>query len=247
MNHNFLNVSRWLISPIYSLWRWLNAMKIRLKAPLLWFCRPWIVHVQVNNCENCSLDIVAYISSLIDTLQCSCCSFYEELIWENNDQIIGMWSLNHIFSERSPIEGFVWFFFFLPLSLSSFFVLNSNIWFNLKKTHNKNVNCYVYVHRVNFWINRSSFQSPLITFSLKKGNKLFGLKWKNWMLFKRCVLRSDIWFVFHVINENNIHCCQHISLNFLCVDVVAFSIFKHIYQEKHNNIDTKCYGDFPTH
>lgn len=73
------------------------------------------------------------------------------------------------------------------------------------------------------------------------------MKWKNWMLFIRCVLRSDIWFVFHVINENNIHCCQHVSWNFVCVDVVAFSIFKHIYQEKHNNIDTKCYGDFPTH
>lgn len=117
MNHNFLNVSRWLIRPIYALWRWLNAMKIRLKAPLLWFCRPWIVHVQVNNCENCSLDIVAYISSLIDTLQCSCCSFYEELIWENSDQIKGMWSLNHIFSEKATIEGFVCFFF-LSLSFS---------------------------------------------------------------------------------------------------------------------------------
>lgn len=156
-----------------TLWRWLNAMKIRLKAPLLWFCRPWIVHVQVNNCENCSLDIVAYISSLIDTLQCSCCSFYEELIWKNNDQIKGMWSLNHIFSERPPIEGFVCFFsLFLSLSFSQAFLCWIQTFDTIFLKNTIKIEILVRTHSivssVNFWIIRSNFQSPLITFSLKK-------------------------------------------------------------------------------
>lgn len=234
-------------------------MKIRLEAPLIWFCRLWTVHVQVNSCENCSLDIVAYITSSYKHVPLQLLQFMKNSYEKRSNESKACGPQATFSSNGRQSKGSYYHIYFC-----SFFHFCHIAFMEFQIYHRNRVKDKGTFERTKFTSFGASF-SIIIYVKFKAfgchTNFIFNSEWKvsvwsekfflmlfmtdNWL-----VLRSDIWFAFHTINENNIiHCCQHAPLNSVCVDVVAFSIFQPIYQEKHNNIDTisqaKCYGNFP--